>query len=317
MALKFIDIASHQYDVPAKHARMEEAWPQTDGVIIKATQGTGYVNPHCDTAYQRAKRDNKLRGVYHYASNGNPEAEAEFFVANIKGYIKDAVLVLDWERYQNESNWGNTAWCRRFVDRVHALTGIWPMLYVQASAIAQCANCAKDCALWVAGYPAGVNPLTWTPGAMPYNITPWQTATGWQYTEGDGCDRNLFYLDAAAWKRIATAGATATQPSKPAAAPSKKSDDQIAAEVIAGKWGNGSDRVTRLRQAGYDPAKIQAKVNVRLGATKPAVRTYTVQAGDTLSAIAAKYDTTWTALARKNNLANPNLIYPGQIIRID
>ena len=31
--------------------------------------------------------------------------------------------------------------------------------------------------------------------------------------------------------------------------------------LIAGKWGNGSDRKNRLTQAGYDYAAVQAKVN--------------------------------------------------------
>ena len=44
-----------------------------------------------------------------------------------------------------------------------------------------------------------------------------------------------------------------------------KSIAQIADEVIAGKWGNGDFRVTRLRNAGYDPAAIQAEVNRKLG----------------------------------------------------
>lgn len=36
---------------------------------------------------------------------------------------------------------------------------------------------------------------------------------------------------------------------------------ELAKEVIAGKWGNGSDRKNRLTQAGYDYAAVQAKVN--------------------------------------------------------
>lgn len=32
----------------------------------------------------------------------------------------------------------------------------------------------------------------------------------------------------------------------------KKSVTELAKEVIAGKWGNGSDRKNRLTQAGYD-----------------------------------------------------------------
>lgn len=45
--------------------------------------------------------------------------------------------------------------------------------------------------------------------------------------------------------------------------------------------------------------------------------TYTVKAGDTLSGIASKYGTTYQELARINNIANPNVIYPGQVIKIN
>ena len=45
--------------------------------------------------------------------------------------------------------------------------------------------------------------------------------------------------------------------------------------------------------------------------------TYTVKAGDTLSEIAMKYGTTYQELARINNIANPNLIYAGQVIKIN
>lgn len=44
----------------------------------------------------------------------------------------------------------------------------------------------------------------------------------------------------------------------------KKTNEQIADEVIAGKWGNGSDRFNRLAQAGYDGNTIQSIVNQKL-----------------------------------------------------
>lgn len=40
-----------------------------------------------------------------------------------------------------------------------------------------------------------------------------------------------------------------------------KSIDEIAREVIRGNWGNGQDRVNRLKAAGYDPKKVQDRVN--------------------------------------------------------
>ncbi|MFF0630395.1 GH25 family lysozyme [Streptomyces sp. NPDC004296] len=48
----------------------------------------------------------------------------------------------------------------------------------------------------------------------------------------------------------------------------------------------------------------------------PPAATYTVRAGDTLSAIAARYGTTVAKLAAANHLANPNRIYAGQAIKI-
>ena len=43
---------------------------------------------------------------------------------------------------------------------------------------------------------------------------------------------------------------------------------------------------------------------------------YVVKKGDTLSGIAKEYNTTYQKLASDNNIENPNLIYPGQIIKI-
>lgn len=43
--------------------------------------------------------------------------------------------------------------------------------------------------------------------------------------------------------------------------PVKKSVDEIAREVIQGKWGNGADRKNRLANAGYDYNAVQKRVN--------------------------------------------------------
>jgi hypothetical protein len=41
----------------------------------------------------------------------------------------------------------------------------------------------------------------------------------------------------------------------------KKSNKEIANEVIAGKWGDGTDRTKKLKAAGYDTAAIQKIIN--------------------------------------------------------
>ena len=45
-------------------------------------------------------------------------------------------------------------------------------------------------------------------------------------------------------------------------------------------------------------------------------QTYTVKSGDTLSGIAAKFGTTYQKIAAKNDITNPNIIYPGQRLKI-
>ena len=43
-----------------------------------------------------------------------------------------------------------------------------------------------------------------------------------------------------------------------------KTDIEVAYDVIDGKYGNGQDRINRLRAAGYDPQTIQSIVNYLL-----------------------------------------------------
>lgn len=47
--------------------------------------------------------------------------------------------------------------------------------------------------------------------------------------------------------------------------PSKKSNEQIAKEVIEGKWGNGEERKASLTKAGYNYTEIQSLVNALVG----------------------------------------------------
>ena len=317
MTLNGIDISSYQSGIDLTVV-------PCDFVIIKATQGTGYVNPDCDRAYQQAKRAGKLRGTYHYVGGGNAVAEADYYVNNVKGYLKDGLLAIDWEAEQN-SAWGNEAYLEQLARRVIERTGIKPLIYSMASRYAQVAAVAKklDCGLWVAEYadmnPTGYQAHPWREGAYGCAIRQYASTgrlNGW----GGDLDLNIAYMTRDQWAKYVNPGgkpAAAPAPSKPAPAPARKSEDAIAAEVIAGKWGNGQDRVNRLKKAGYNPATIQAKVNAKLGANKPAARTYTVRAGDNLSAIAARYGTTYQALAAKNGISNPNLIYPGQVLKID
>ena len=49
---------------------------------------------------------------------------------------------------------------------------------------------------------------------------------------------------------------------------------------------------------------------------KQAIVAGVFQPGDTLSAIAYRFHTTWQEIARMNGLKDPNLIFPGQVLKI-
>lgn len=337
--LKVIDISSHQ---SVETAGIDGI----DAVIVKATQGTGYINPKCDAQYQLAKKKGRLLGVYHYAGGGDPVAEADYFIKNIQGYIHEAVLCLDWEAGQNAS-WGNTAWCRAFVNRVFEKTGVWCLIYIQASAVQQAANCANDCPLWIAGYPTDA--ASWDVPAFNYSTSPWPTYTIWQFTSGGGLDRNVAQLTYDAWRKIANPNKQAVATPEPEPAPLVTTDG-VSLAVLAnrtkqGIYGNGEERRNRLgvslytgvqaivndsdviatlvkeTKAGsygtgdyrktilgeyYD--KVQAEIN---GTS----RTWTVKNGETLSGIAAAVGHKWLDLAILNGIRAPYTIYPGDKLK--
>lgn len=298
-----------------------DAFNSVDFAIIKATEGVGYVDPACDTLYQRCKKAGKLLGVYHFARpdlNNSAIAEADWFIKNIQGYIKEAILVLDWE----SGYLGNVEWAKAFLDRVQEKTGIKALLYASRSPInsfnwSSVAN--ADYGLWVADYGANTGQECTKPV-----VKWWPFYILWQYTSrgrvagynGD-VDLNNFYGDAEVWRKYATSSKTASKPTDPKPTPTKKTNEQLAEEVLEGKWDNGEARKKKLTEAGYDYQAVQDIVNKKLGINKePAVEYYTVVKGDNLTKIAKKYGTTVNQLVSWNGIKNKNLIYAGQKLRV-
>lgn len=132
-------------------------------------------------------------------------------------------------------------------------------------------------------------------GNWPVSETTWKSAArlaGWLFARVIGAKpskNNLFYHHH--WLNTQCAGPFmdsiynqflaetvkaydyfrgATTPPKPGGGDNRgdhKSLTQLAAEVWAGKWGSGEDRLKRLRAAGYDANKVQELVNRGIGRT--------------------------------------------------
>ena len=102
--------------------------------------------------------------------------------------------------------------------------------------------------------------------------------------------------------------------SQPTPTPTK-TIDELAHEVIEGKWGNAPERAKRLTEAGYDAKAVQNRVNEILA--EDSKEYYTVKSGDTLSGIAKKYKTSVKKLKELNpEIKDVNKIYVGQKIRV-
>lgn len=93
-------------------------------------------------------------------------------------------------------------------------------------------------------------------------------------------------------------------------------NEEVAGEVIQGKYANGEERRKKLCDMGYDPDAVQREVNRQLSQNEAPAEYYVVQENDTLSEIAKRFATTYLELAAWNGIADPNMIYVGQKIRI-
>ena len=319
MTMNGIDISMWQNGIDLSAVK-------ADFIIVKATEGIGYVDKTCDKFFQKALSLGKKIGFYHFArptKNNDPVREADFFYENCKGYFGKAIPILDWEAENKQ----NVAYAKAWLDRVYQRSGVKPVIYMSESVVnsydwSSVAN--ADYGLWVAKYRDNNPDYNYNmanAGTRP-RVKWWKFYCMWQWTStgrlngySGNLDCNVFYGDGTTWDKYAGKSGT-THPVKPTQ-PVKKSNEEIANEVINGAWGNGEDRKKRLTDAGYNYTVVQAIVNKKMAAEKkPASVYYTVKRGDTLSAIASKYGTTYQQLAKINGIANPNKIYPGQKIRV-
>jgi len=327
-----IDISNWQADIDLRKIDL-------DFVIVGTTWGCGELTVNglvngvwigADSKIQTAISLGRYFGFYHYIrGQASAKNEADFFIQHNSGYIGYGIPCVDWEAGDN-AVWGNVAYLDEFVARFIQRTGVPPLIYCSSSVIPSIETIAvkHNCGIWAANYPNN-NPVYGfldnpsNEGAFTCAIRQY-TSSGYLPGYGSRLDLNKAYMTGDAWTLYAAPSSyrwandlSADTSAQPDPETLSKSVEDLAREVITGKWGNGDDRRNRLTAAGYDYDAIQDKVNELMGASSSQSAVYyTVVSGDTLSGIASRYGTTWQNLQQMNGIANANLIYPGQRIRV-
>jgi len=156
---------------------------------VKATEGTGYLNPSFGQQYNGSANAGLIRGAYHFAlpDKASGAAQARYFVANGGGWSPDGrtlppMLDIEYDPYGTNSCYGLTpaqmsAWITDFSTTVNTLTGRFPTIYSTTNWWNTCTgfdpNFGANNPLFIASYNS-------TPGAMPAG---WDYQTLWQYSD--------------------------------------------------------------------------------------------------------------------------------------
>ena len=258
--MNLIDIASWQAGIDLK--AMFDTNP-LDGVIVKATQGTAYVNTEYSAWVKWLMEHDKPFGVYHFANGQSATAEAQHFYNTTKAVVGKAIPILD---YEADALKCGTGWVKQFVDKYRELSGVTCMIYCSLSVV-QSQDWSKltECPLWVAQYADnndvwGFLDHPWQKGSVAPFPKYWMhqyTSHGRLNSWGGRLDLDKFYGTADDWKALAK-GNSVTPAPEPLLKPA---DPSICLRVLKNEFGIGTERIIKLREEGYDPTSVQKQIN--------------------------------------------------------
>ena len=319
-----IDVSNWQGYI--NYAEVRDAGIQV--VYIKASQGNNIKDAYFDINYENAKANGLRVGFYHFLTATNIEQaqeEANFFVSTISGKTPDCKLVLDYETFGGVGKEEINNIARTFMQRVEELTNKEVILYSDLSNAINTfdTNLAEDYDLWIAYYEDRNNLI---------NIeTSWNTYIGIQYTDrgrvngiNGNVDRDLYteeiFLDETS--EIANNSGNTTPSNTESVEYTVQSGDTLSA--IARRYGTTVQELVDINNI-QNPDLIYPgeKLRILTNSTIPGNEErgtgdiiYTVQRGNTLSQIAKAYHVSVEHIVELNDIGNPNLIYPGQKLRI-
>lgn len=143
-----------------------------DFVVVKATEGVGFTDPNFATYRTQAHAAGLVVGIYAFARDNSPTAEASYFAGVVGALRPGEFLVLDQEVAHAG---GNVPWCATWLAAVQARYGIAPLIYMNKGAATGVASgdwsqVARNNGLWLASYdqaPATQTSVAyWGPVAM-------------------------------------------------------------------------------------------------------------------------------------------------------
>nr|WP_317332495.1 LysM peptidoglycan-binding domain-containing protein [uncultured Romboutsia sp.] len=292
-------------------------------VYIQTTEGVNYIDPYLHEFYNGAK-DNGLKvGFYHFFNPGispTPIEQAQYFVQALKGLKSDCKLVIDLEETGGLSNYEVSRQAVEFLEEVKRLSGLDVAVYTYTS-FAQnnldSNSSIGDYPLWIAEY--GVD----EPASNPI----WgNNYVGWQYSETGSVPGINGNTDLDTFTEgILLSDSTEVPGDDDKPSPEEKfiyytvgNGDTLS--EIAQKFNTTVATLVELNNIQnpnliYPGQVLKIPSNDNNSQEKP-TKTYIVKSGDTLSEIAQKFNTTVAKLVELNNIQNPNLIYPGQVLKI-
>ena len=296
-------------------------------VYIKSSEGYS-VDPYFETNYKKATDAGLKVGVYHYVTATTVEeaqSEAAFFVSNLEGKTIDCRLAMDFEYFGNLSRNQINEIGLAFLQTVESLSGKEVVVYSDTSnAINIWDETIAQYPLWVAEY--GVE--------SPQANGTWLDWVGFQYSDTgiisgiDGSSVDLdYFTDGIFLSDVSTPVSSVPEEQKPSN-PSESSTLVTTYTVqsgdtlseIAARYGTTVNELISLNGIS-NPNLIYPGEVLRIPgrvseSSSSSLTIYKVQSGDTLSEIAARYGTTVNELMSLNGISNPNLIYPGEVLRI-
>jgi lysozyme len=262
MAVKGIDVSRWQGNI--NWAKVKAAGIQF--AILKAggSDDGFYTDSRWEANYKGAKANGIAVGAYYFAGPKcvNAEAgkaDAKRFIELLKDKKLEYPVYFDCEAQPAAKRFGTTkavlAFCKE-LEKAGYYAGIYASTY---SGFESRLDDSKlhSIAHWVAQY-AGKCSYRGS-----YGI--WQYSSSGKVSGITGnVDMNLAYID---YPSIIKSGGFNGYPKstasnkKQSVSTKQKSVDELAKEVLAGKWENGDARKIRLTKAGYDYDAVQKKVN--------------------------------------------------------